>query len=192
VIEPSNLIARALEADPDSAERILYATAAFDSLTDQPLVLVGGGAQVTHTGVGRLTDIDLVGVVTEADQERLAEAGFRRDGRHWVFETEQGGLAVEVPSSSLTAEETAEQIELDGATVLVISATDLMMDRLLQATDGTQVTRDEATQLAVAAGDRIDWQTIEDRARRAADAGSFLSDLPELVAEFRGMAGQRG
>lgn len=189
MIDPSELIARALAADPDSAERILYTTAAFDSLTDRPVVLVGGGAQVTHTGVGRLTDIDLVGVVSETDQERLAEVGFRRDGRHWVYETEQGGLAIEVPGDGLTGEEIAEQIDLDGVTVLVISATDLMMDRVLQATDGTQVTRDEATQLAVAAGDRIDWQAIEERAGRAAAAGSFLSGLPELVAEFRAMAG---
>jgi hypothetical protein len=188
-MDPSELLARALAADPASAERILYGTAAFDALTDRPVVLVGGGAQVTHTGVGRLTHIDLLGVVSEADQERLAEAAFRRDGRHWVYESEHGGLAVEVPGTGLTAEETAEEIDLDGATVLVISVTDLMMDRLLQATDGTQVTRDEATQLAVAAGDRIDWQAIEERARRAAAAGSFLSGLPELVAEFETMSG---
>ena len=184
----SDFIARALSAAADSAERILYSAAAFDALVADDLVLVGGGAQVTYTGVGRLTDVDLVGVVTEADTRRLQSAGFLRHGRHWVCEGEQGALAIEVPGDALMPEETYQKIEIEGGAVRVISVTDLMMDRLLQATDGTEVTRAEAEQLAVAAGTGVDWEAIAGRADRVASSARFLAELPSLVAEFRALA----
>ena len=186
-MDVGELIARALAGRLDTAEGILYGAAAFDALTDDPMVLVGGGAQVSHTGVGRPTDIDLVGRVSAEDESRLVEAGFTRKGRHWVHESKEGVIAVEVPGSGLTPEETYEEIELEGAVVRVISVTDLMIDRLIQATDGTHVTRDEATQLAVAAGHRVDWEAVEERANRVAETSGFLRGLPKLVAEFRSL-----
>ena len=41
-----DLLRRACEVSPGSLEYIVLCAAAFDSLTDSPLVLVGGGAQV--------------------------------------------------------------------------------------------------------------------------------------------------
>lgn len=183
--EPTDLLARALDAPADSAERILFTVAAFDGLVDDDVVLVGGGAQVTHTGVGRLTDIDLVGVLGDDDERRLEAAGFRRQERHWVYATDRGAVAVELPGSALGPEETFELVAVDGAVVRVIAATDLMMDRLLQATDGTAVTHDEAAALATAAGDRIDWEALAARARRLVATSDRLARLPDLVAELR-------
>ncbi len=178
---PEQLIAAALEAPADSAECILYAAAAFDALTSDSMVLVGGGAQVTHTGVGRLTDIDLVGVVTPEDHERLARHGFRREGRHWVMESAGRSIAVEVPSDALLGEEEPEATDIGVAIVRVISVNDLMMDRLVQATDGTEVTWDEALALAIAAFDRIDWEKLSDRADAVASADPFLGNITELL-----------
>ena len=182
---PADLMARALAAKRDSADRILYGVAAFDALVSDDVVLVGGGAQVTHTGLGRLTDIDLVGRVSKRDETSLIAFGFQREGRHWVFENDEGALAVELPASSLAPEESFELIELEGCSVRVISVTDLMMDRLVLATDGTDATRQEASELARAAGDRIDWDALAGRAERVAVTTSSLGSLPELVAEAR-------
>lgn len=183
-MDPGELLARALNAPPDSAERILYATAGFGALVEADMVLVGGGAQVTHTGVGRVTDIDVTGTVTPADEERLAFAGFRREGRHWVLEGGGGAIAVEVPAAESLGVEPPERIDVEGTPVSVISVTDLMMDRLIQATDGTPVTRDEALQLAVAAHDRINWERLGQRAVDVAAAEPFLQGLPALVERF--------
>jgi hypothetical protein len=184
-MDPEQLRDRALDAAPDSAERILLGAALFDTLTDDRMVLVGGGAQVTHTGIGRITDIDVVGVVSEHDAIRLAAAGFHREGRHWVLEGEESAIAVEVPADRLTAEEETEVVDLGGATVEIISVTDLMMDRLVQATDGAPVTHDEAVQLAIAAHDRIDWDRLMHRAADVARAEPFLGALPALAAAMR-------
>jgi hypothetical protein len=59
------------------------------------------------------------------------------------------------------------------------------MDRLIGATDGTGVTRDEAYELAVAAADRIDWDAIASRADKLAEGSGFLRGLPRLVVELR-------
>jgi hypothetical protein len=190
VTNPNELLQRALAARPDSAERILYAAAGFNALTDRDLVLVGGAAQATHTGIGRVTDIDLVGYVSGSDEDRIRAAGFRRLGRHWVLEYEDKALAIEIPDTDVLGEEPPEVVEVDGAHIAIISVTDLMMDRLLQASDRTRVTREEVQQLAVAASDRIDWERLEERAARVATSDPFLHDLPTLLADLRALTRQ--
>ncbi len=187
-MDPAELFDRALAAEPDSAERILFAAAGFNALTSRELVLVGGAAQATHTGIGRITDIDLVGHISPADEERIRMAGFRRVGRHWVLERGDAAVAVEIPGTELLGEEPPESVAVDGGRVLIISVTDLMMDRLTQASDRTTVTRDEAEQLAVAAADRIAWDQLEERVSRVAASDSFLRDLAPLLAELRTLA----
>ena len=70
---------------------------------------------------------------------------------------------------------------VDGVVVRVISVNDLMMDRFVQATDGTLVTWDEALTLAIAAQDRIDWTLIESRCRNAHRDDLFLRNLPTVL-----------
>ena len=186
----TELLTLAVAAPPDSAERVLYAAAAFDALTVADLVLVGGAAQLTHTGIGRLTDIDLVGVVTAEDEAQIQAAGFRRDGRHWVYEVGGVAIGVEVPGDRLLGDEEPELVDLGEISIAIISVTDLMMDRLVQATDGTAITYDEASQLAVAAGDRIDWDRVEERAARAGSTEPFLVEISRLAITMRGLAEQ--
>ena len=165
----------------DSTERVLLAVAAFDTAVRAPLVLVGGAAQMIHTGRQRMTDIDMVGSVDSRDKAALARLGFVRDGRHWVCGTGDEEIAIEVPAETLFGEDPPKQIEVRGVVVRVISVNDLMVDRLVQATDGTPVTWDEAVALAIAAQDRIDWSLVESRCRAAQADDFFLRNLPTVL-----------
>lgn len=95
--------------------------------TDPP-VLVGGAATELYSG-GSYTsgDVDLVGSVPVLVEERLREAGFRREGRHWIH---PGGLFVEFPASHLDRRERVRELQAGGSTVLVVSPEDLIADRL--------------------------------------------------------------
>jgi len=170
-----------MQASPDSAERVLLAAAAFDTVVRAPLVLAGGAAQMIHTGHPRLTDIDMVGPVDSRDKAALSESGFGRDRRHWVCGTGTDEVAIEVPSETLFGEEPPELVEVEGVIVRVISINDLMMDRLVQATDGTRVTWEEALALAVAAHNRLDWSLVEARCRKAQEEDFFLRNLPMVL-----------
>lgn len=183
-MKASELIALALQASPDSAERVLLAAAAFDTAVRAPLVLAGGAAQMIHTGRPRLTDIDMVGPVDSRDKAALSESGFVRDGRHWVCGAGTDEVAIEVPSETLFGEDPPELVEVEGVIVRVISINDLMMDRLVQATDGTPVTWEEALALAVAAQDRIDWSLVKSRCRAAHEDDFFLRNLPVVLDQI--------
>ncbi len=67
----------------------------------------------------------------------------------------------------------------------IIALEDLMMDRLVQATDGTAVTWDEANLLANAAHDRVDWDAIEARCRSLAETEPFMQSLSDLAQRLR-------
>ncbi|MXZ06951.1 MAG: hypothetical protein F4Y75_05525 [Acidimicrobiia bacterium] len=180
-MKASELIALAFQASPSSAERVLLAAAAFDTAVRGPLVLVGGAAQMIHTGLRRSTDIDMVGPVDSRDRESLSRLGFVRNGRHWVFGTGTDALVIEVPSETLFGEDPPELVEIEGVVVRVISINDLMMDRLVQATDGTSVTWEEALALAITARDRIDWPLVEARIREAQEEDYFLRNIPMVL-----------
>ena len=180
-MKASELVALALQASPDSAERVLLAAAAFDTAVRAPLVLVGGAAQMIHTGRPRLTDIDMVGPVDSRDEAALSQSGFVRDGRHWVCGVGTGEVAIEVPSETLFGVDPPELVEVEGVIVRIISINDLMMDRLVQATDGTPATWEEALALAIAAQDHIDWSLVEARCRAAREEDLFLRNLPTVL-----------
>lgn len=177
-----DLLLSASRATPGSLEYIAFCAAAFDSLTDSPLVLVGGGAQVLYTGIERLTDIDMVGWITPTDTEALASAGFTRDGRHWVYGGTTPELLVEIPETTLLGHDEPLLFQTpSGVTVRVISLDDLMLDRLMQATDGTVVTWEEALSLGIAAKHRINWTVLQARCDAAADEDAFLQRLPDVL-----------
>ena len=174
-VKPSELLALARRAPPDSVDQLLLAAAAFDAVVRAPLVLVGGAAQVIHTG------IDMVGQIESGDRAALARVGFVRDGRHWVWGSGNREVAIEVPGSTLLGEDPPELVAVEGSVVRVISVNDLMMDRLIQATDGTAITWEEALSLARAARERIDWTLIESRCRTAQADDFFLRKLPAVM-----------
>ena len=138
-----------------------------------------------HTGSERLTDIDMVGPIDARDRVSLAGLGFVRDGRHWVFGMGDEEIAIEVPSETLLGEDPPELVEVEGLVIRVISINDLMMDRLIQATDGTLVTWEEALALAIAARDRIDWTIIESRCGTAKADDFFLHNLPAVLDQLK-------
>jgi len=85
----------------------------------------------------------------------------------------------------------ADIVELHpGLTAQVVSLDDLMMDRVVQATDGTPATFGDAVKLAVGAYAQIDWDGLEQRAQEASgtmdEAAAIV--LPESLAKIRRMA----
>lgn len=147
--------------DPDPTRRRLWLVAAIDAIVERPVFLVGGVAVDLHTGSYRPTDIDLVGVISQRDRDALVAAGFvETGGRHLRWEYPDGGTdLVEFPESVLDGE--FEQIRLsETAAINVITAESLVIDRIHQATDGTDVTFDTAVQLVAAVSDRIDWSVV--------------------------------
>ena len=56
-----------------------------------------------------------------------------------------------------------------------------MMDRLMQATDGADITWQEALSLGVAARDRVNWQSLKSRCLAARTADIGRNTLPEVL-----------
>lgn len=100
----------------------------FDEAETTP-VLVGGAAVELYThGAYTTGDIDLVGTVTPGAVRALAAAGFERHGRHWIHEPAQ--VFVEFPASALDPEEASSWLEFASQKILIVSAEDLLVDRL--------------------------------------------------------------
>lgn len=192
-LTPDELLEQARRAASGSFDWVLYTAAAFDALVESRLVLVGGAAQVVYTKEHRPTDIDMVGPITPRDERVLAEAGFAREGRYWTYDwSDTEGFMVEVPGSALWEGETAVEINVGGHPLGVVSLEDLVLDRLTQATDGTQVTWDDALSLSVATWDRVDWDKVRSRcmSKRSEDLG--LQDLLEVLDNVLAAVGVTG
>jgi hypothetical protein len=96
---------------------------------DATPILVGGAAVELYTlGAYTTGDVDLIGSVTKSVVQLLNESGFERHGRHWLHEP--GQIFVEFPGSVLDPEQKASRKELVGHEVRIISAEDLLIDRL--------------------------------------------------------------
>lgn len=91
-------------------------------------VLVGGAAVELYTG-GSYTsgDLDFVGHVPLVVDRRLRQAGFVKEGRHWVHEN---GVFVEFPGSALEPHERVAKLREGRYLVLTLSIEDVLVDRL--------------------------------------------------------------
>jgi hypothetical protein len=70
----------------------------------RPPVLAGGAAVELYTAGAYTTgDLDFIGDVTEEVARSLREAGFEREGRHWIHR--EAELFVEFPGSAVQAYE---------------------------------------------------------------------------------------
>jgi hypothetical protein len=115
---------------PEGPKRTAAVAAWIQSLypSKRP-VLVGGAAVELYTGGAYTTgDYDFVGDVTESVGKALAEAGFRREGRHWIHRKAQ--LFVEFPGSAVQAHEKTAMLDVGGISVLTLSPEDMIVDRL--------------------------------------------------------------
>lgn len=95
---------------------------------DEAPVLVGGAAVELYTG-GSYTsgDLDFVGHVPPAVERTLSQAGFVKEGRHWIHE---GGVFVEFPGSALDPHERVTTLREGSHLVLTLSVEDVLVDRL--------------------------------------------------------------
>lgn len=151
-------------ADQASSEidRSLWLAMAADHAVKRRAVLVGGAAVNLYTGSYRPTDIDMCAYLDDVDRERMTSIGFKHiQGDHFALTFGDGERwLLEFPDSQVDGD--VEEVVLDEGDVLtVISLESLIVDRMLQATDGIGVTFDEATRLGVAVFDLADWLAVE-------------------------------
>ena len=115
-----------------------------------------------HTGSYRPTDIDMCAFLDATDRKALVELGFTNSqGDHFEYQFPDGELwLLEFPDSQVDGD--VELIELSSEDQLaVIRRESLIVDRLLQATDGTKVTFQEAVRLCAVVYSSADWSWVE-------------------------------
>lgn len=171
--------ARALdraEQATDEIDRSVWLAKAADHAISRDAVLVGGVAVNLHTAVYKPTDLDLCAYLDREDRLELERLGFKHlQGDHFLYTFRDGEKwPVEFPDSVVDGD--VMHVSLDGGEVLtVMSVESLVMDRIRQATDGTDVTFDEAVRLCRAVKETADWALIESRVneedRRAPQLG---------------------
>ena len=151
---------------------------------DRP-VLVGGAAVELLTGGAYVTgDLDFVGSVTSGVAGALIRSGFTREGRHWFHE--EGRVFLEFPSSALGTEEEAHERVFSHCAVLIVSAEDLIVDRLAawvhwrSAIDGIN-----AFLVYRAAEADLDLERLKRRSNRE-NVQAALKAVKELYANYQG------
>ena len=146
----------------DEIERSVWLAMAADYAIRRTAVLVGGAAVNLYTGSYRPTDVDLCAYLDPEDRESMKEVGFvQLQGDHFAYTFGDGERwLLEFPDSQVDGD--VQILELDlGNQMTVITLESLIVDRILQATDGTGTTFDEALRLWVAVLDRADWAKVE-------------------------------
>lgn len=163
------------EAEADEIDRTLWLAKAADHAVAGRTVLVGGAAVNLYTKSYRPTDVDMCAFLDEHDRNALKEAGFHHrqgDHFHYDFEDEERWL-LEFPSSQVDGDVTVVRLDKDES-LEVISLESLIVDRVLQATDGTKVTFIEAVRLCVAVFEEADWSKVGHEIRQRAELEPML------------------
>lgn len=122
--------------------------------------------------------------LSESDREALKDVGFeQRQGDHFAYAFSDGERwLIEFPDSQVDGGVTL--IRLDDREVLaVISLESLILDRIIQATDRTSITFEEAVRLCVAVLKRADWRQVaaEVQERSSLAPGLRLAETHERV-----------
>jgi len=117
---------------PDGVRKTAALAAWFQGLfpagTQVP-VLVGGAAAEIYSGGAYLSgDLDFVGEVPPEVVRLLEDAGFSRQGRHWVHE--QAQVFIEMPGARLEPPEQAVLARTGDCEVVALSPEDVLVDRL--------------------------------------------------------------
>ncbi|MDP9494927.1 MAG: hypothetical protein M3P87_06775 [Actinomycetota bacterium] len=166
--------------------RSLWLAKAADYAIKGRAVLVGGAAVNLHTGSYRPTDVDMCALLDASDRRTLVELGFTNSqGDHFEYQFEDGELwLLEFPDSQVDGD--TELIDLSSEDRLaVISKESLIVDRLLQATDGSRVTFEEAVRLCVVVYTSANWSWVESEIERrdSIEPGLRLADTFARVME---------
>jgi len=148
------------------------------------LVVSGGTAVILATAADFATrDIDLVTPDGDALDTVLVDLGFdRRNDFQHIWQHDDLGLYVQVAASALPPNSRVDEVEAPGGEVVTIwSATDLVLDRLSQATlEGAHDRLDQALTLLARAGGRFDAT----RARQRAASDGVAAQLESLLELF--------
>lgn len=189
-IRSSRALERANSAR-DEIERSLWLAKAADHGIDANAVLVGGAAVNLYTGSYRPTDVDMCAHLGPVDRESLVEVGFNHDrGDHFSYTFSDGERwLIEFPDTRVDGDVMTVRLD-DEERLDVISLESLVVDRVLQATDGTTVTFDEALRLVVASFEDADWSQIETEVAERARLAPMLrleSVYERIVAEARAL-----
>jgi hypothetical protein len=180
---------------------VLKRVASALKLADIPFALGGSFAVYAHGGHSSDHDVDFL--IRERDKERvlevLAEAGFtvEEPPEDWLVKVfdDEGRMAdliyrpVESPVTEETLHDT-EQLSVESIFIPVVSATQLMIHKLLSY---TQHYCDFATGLPVARSlrEKIDWDRVRKETAKSPYAEAFLVLLDRLdVVPLPGDAGR--
>lgn len=142
--------------------RSLWLAKAADYGIKGRAVLVGGTAVNLHTGSYRPTDIDMCAFLDVSDRQALVGLGFTNSqGDHFEYQFEDGELwLLEFPDSQVDGD--IEIVDLSSEDQLaVIRKESLVVDRIIQATDGTKLTFQEAVRLCVVVYESTNWSWVE-------------------------------
>ncbi len=150
------------EQSGDDIERSIWLAKAADYAIDDRAVLVGGTAVNLHTGMYYPTDVEMCAYLDQEDREALVALGFESihgDHFRYLF-ADTSVILLEFPSTRVDGG--VMQISLDDhEALLVIDRESLVVDRVEQATDGTEVAFEEAIRYCYTVIDRADWSRIE-------------------------------
>jgi hypothetical protein len=133
-----------------------------------------------HTGSYRPTDVDMCAFLDQNDREALEELGFLHlqgdhfeytfaDGERWLLEFPDRVVDGQISRIALDDQEILEVIRLES----------LIIDRVVQATDKTSTTFDEAVRLCVAVFEKTDWAWVDREIKRrdSNEPGLGLGDV---------------
>jgi hypothetical protein len=177
-LKQSDRAAKALRQaalESDEIRRSLWLARAADLAIKASAVLVGGAAVNLHTGSYRPTDIDMCAYLDTADRESLTTLGFHNlQGDHFEYTFPDGERwLLEFPDSQVDG--SISVIELGDSEMLnVISLESLIVDRVLQATDGASGTFEEAVRLCVATYRFADWPAVQREIQKRDSAETLL------------------
>lgn len=183
----SELLTRAAAEDVDRPAHYLLAAAAVNRLVTADAVMAGPAAVFIHTGMVEAGPIDLLAPLGLQDHRRLAQAGFSPEEGELVHRRGQSILrfAIRPPLGDHLKRPT--RFEIAGVGVPVLSTTDLMLERLVAALEGTAADWEQAGHLAISTRLTVDWQRLRERSVELS-ARPGLGALPERVDVFARLA----
>jgi len=175
------------EADREGKRlrRHLLAAAALSLILEHRPIVVGGTAEDYWTDNDYVpTDLDMCAPISKEDERRLANAGFKREGRHWFREGEHP-IAVEFPEARIEGEEQrAVEVPVGSTTVRVIGVEDLYLDRIRQSTATPEEDSEPlagAVAIASARYERMDWRYVTKVIRSTLERDPPLGALMQRI-----------
>ncbi len=186
-LSTSELLTRAAAEDVDRPAHYLLTGAAINRLVSGELVMAGNAAAFIHTGSGAGGPIGFLGRLALRDGDRLARAGFTNEGDVLVHRRGRSVIELTIGTPIGDFLKPPTRFEIAGVSVPVLSTTDLMLERLVDALAGTSADWEGVGHLAVSTRLTVDWSRLHERAVTMSADRPF-ADLPGRVETFAALA----